>query len=238
MSLPDPAISVHTRPFSSLPASTAPEYPAYLAHHVTAAFELVRSSASWKHCKTYTSSDGGVVSTKTAPSRMQGRAAKLAWHLRQSVHKTAETELDYEAFRNGLLVDHQPNEIKYIHDIIDIKLVEAVRKDQAEVWRTSYQMPPTIGNRDFLQLQLLLDLPRHVEPFSSAHQEVAANQILHPSSSTETEAENEETGHRSFLVIQLPITHEDEPERKGEFVRGVYGSVEVVREMPEGVEWT
>ncbi|EPQ30857.1 uncharacterized protein PFL1_01754 [Pseudozyma flocculosa PF-1] len=238
-SLPDEcAISVLARPASSIPASDTPDYARYLAGHVEAAFRLIRQSRAWKQGKQYHTAVGGAVNTRSAPSNMQGKAAKLGWHLRDSIHNEADTGLTFDDFRGGLLVDHQPKEREYIHDVIDVKLVQSIKEKQAEVWRNSYQMPALVGNRDFLQLQLMLDLPRHAEPFSEQHQQLAVDRLLDPAALAASQAADAgDAGARSFIVIQLPVEHPDEPERKGEFVRGAYGSVEVVWEVEGGVEW-
>ena len=95
-------------------------------------------------------------------------------------------------------------------------------------------LPTLTANRDFLQLLLTLELPRHAEPYSEAHEA----QLL-ASLKGESLPEPGPDALRSFIVIQLPVSHDKCPERGPEgYVRAYYASVEAIHERADGTtEW-
>lgn len=96
------------------------------------------------------------------------------------------------------------------------------------------KLPKPTSNRDFLELVLTLSLPPSPEPFSPAHEEAVNQQIssspshLHPTPNDGYDGSP--TSRRSFIVVSIPVSHPDAPERPGQFVRGKYCSVEAVWE--------
>lgn len=112
---------------------------------------------------------------------------------------------------------------------------------QISVWLNSYKLPIITSDRDFLELILSIELPAHAEPFSESHEQavLAALSSSTPSVTVDdpvTDAGAGATQKRSFLVISLPTSHTDAPERKGSYVRGMYASIEAVNESVSGGE--
>ncbi len=148
-------------------------------------------------------------------------------------------DIAYDSFRAGLLLNHAENEGKYIHELKSVERIAGFQGEHASVWLNGYKLPIVTKDRDFLELIITVDLPAHAEPFSAAHEEAIKQHFSSPSSSHEDEpklppkAPAAEQGlYRSFLVIQVPVTHEQAPERTADYVRGRYASFEALSEQP------
>ncbi|CAD6985943.1 unnamed protein product [Tilletia controversa] len=173
------------------------------------AFDIIASTDSWSKGKVFNAkhapADGGPVHTRSKKSGMSGRPGKCSWHMRESIHPVAGTDITFDDFRND---------------------------GTTSVILNSYQLPMVTANRDFLELMITVDLPPHAAPFSPAHRAVIAEsqqqQPLELNTSLPTSA-SEAGGLRSFLVIQVPVNHPEAAEQKG-YVRGAYASVEAVYE--------
>ncbi|CAD6885851.1 unnamed protein product [Tilletia controversa] len=200
------------------------------------AFDIIASTDSWSKGKVFNAkhapADGGPVHTRSKKSGMSGRPGKCSWHMRESIHPVAGTDITFDDFRNGLLLNHNTNEMDYIPALIDTKTIENIKDGTTSVILNSYQLPMVTANRDFLELMITVDLPPHAAPFSPAHRAVIAEsqqqQPLELNTSLPTSA-SEAGGLRSFLVIQVPVNHPEAAEQKG-YVRGAYASVEAVYE--------
>lgn len=98
-----------------------------------------------------------------------------------------------------------------------------------------------------MELVITLQLPPSPAPFSQAHEEAAIQALTSPSLVSDVPSV---AARRSFLVISVPVEHDDAPERPSKFVRAKYASVEAVSEIhavgreeasnpagSNGVEW-
>ncbi|KAK0532010.1 hypothetical protein OC835_003486 [Tilletia horrida] len=208
---------------------------------VDQALDIVVATPEWPKGKVFNAkhrvADGGPVQTRSKKSGMGGRAGKCSWHMRESVHPTEGTGLTYDDFRSGLLLDHAAHEMEYIPGLVGTKTLEVLKAGSTSVILNSYKLPMVTADRDFLELLITVDLPAHAAPLSPAHRAAIAELTelgINPSPpSTAAEA----GGLRSFLVVQVPVTHPDAPEQKN-YVRGAYASVEAVYEAsgPTGLE--
>ncbi|KDN36396.1 hypothetical protein K437DRAFT_276823 [Tilletiaria anomala UBC 951] len=232
-------LNLTVTPFSSYPTGdTAREE--VLRSYTLRSIALTRESLKWKNGKKFTnaSQDGGHVQTFSSESTMSGREGNLSWHGRTSIH----TETKYEAFRAGLLLDHSPNEAKYIHAIRETTKVDSFFGTTAEVWRNGYKLPIITKDRDFVELIITVDLPAHASPFSEEHEALVKEQLstLFPTSNSELAAprppadDGEAQRLRSFLVISVPVSHDAAPQQRGAYIRGRYVSVEAVAEQADG----
>lgn len=215
---------------SAIPDASTDAYAEFIDHYTKLAFKQLAESRTWKQGKTHRTPEGGEVHTRSAPSNMTGRPGKLAWHLRESVHPTSQSKITYETYRQGLLLAHQLNEPKYIPTLTYTRLLETIKEGEAEVWLNSYKLPTPAAKRDFVQLILLRELPDHPKPFSEEHLQATLRR--------DPPGEAVQGGKRGFLVIQMPVLHDDAPKTQG-YVRGEYASIEAVYESeePDTVEW-
>jgi Protein of unknown function (DUF3074) len=172
-------------------------------------------------------------------------------------------EIKFSNFRQGLLIDHATTEPKYIHGIKETTKIDALFDTIAEVWRNACEhvleesarerrshspvvlsadkLPIVTKDRDFLEMLITVDLPAHPDPLSVEHEGVIEEYFKSsfPSSTQKDCPPKPSAGeYRSFLVIQVPVTHHDAPERPAQYIRGKYASIEAVSERSETVtEW-
>jgi hypothetical protein len=95
---------------------------------ITKALELL-DHQDWKEGKTFT--EDNTYQVKTAKLHPIG-GEKLAWHKRTSIHPV-ERDISYEAFRNGLLLDHTVQEQQYIPDMKHCEKLKSFREELPEV---------------------------------------------------------------------------------------------------------
>ncbi|SPC67351.1 uncharacterized protein UHOD_02977 [Ustilago sp. UG-2017b] len=212
-------------PFSSIPAAGTPEYAEFVAHYLSSAFAFVRGTPEWNKTKAFNTDIGGNVQCKVLPSQVQ-QLAKKGWHLRGSQHGP-EYGLTFEDFRSYLRFQHPTFERQYIQDITLVQCVHKVKEDETEIWHNAY--------RDFVQMLLTIDLPPHPEPFSEAHQAATLAWVRDPSRTIDPPSASTEPAYRSFLVLQIPISHPDYPQEPPK-VCAVYSSFEAVFEAPAADE--
>ncbi|PWY98588.1 hypothetical protein BCV70DRAFT_201905 [Testicularia cyperi] len=218
--------------FASIPLPGTPEYADFLCVQVTQAFSMVRHSPGWKKGKSFSTPTGGSVQCRTLSSGMSGKLGKCAWHLRESKHTKQQCGLDYDDFRNTLRYDHPTNEKHYIDAIQQVDLVTTIKEKETEIWHNSYKLPIVTADRDFVELLLTLDLPPHASPFSEEHEQATLSAIRSGDSSADSSGTSADaSSNRSFLVIQMPVSHPDRPETPPQ-VRAVYASFEAVWEEP------
>lgn len=216
-------------PFASTPAPDTPEYAEWLGHYLSEAFKLIRSTPDWKKTKDFNTAIGGDVQCKVLPSTVK-ELSKKGWHLRESQHGP-DCGLTYDDWRKYDRFQHSTYEKMYIDDIQILECVTKVKPDEAEVWHNAYKLPIVTADRDFVQMLLTVDLPPHPQPFSEAHEAATLAWVRDPSRTLTPPASDDPAANRSFVVLQFPVEHPDQPHHSS-MVRAVFSSFEALSEAP------
>ncbi|KAI5479469.1 hypothetical protein MNV49_003613 [Pseudohyphozyma bogoriensis] len=209
-------LSAHPTPFKTIPSPSTPEFKAFLTTQLSSASQLLSSlsssPSSWTTGKLFNSPKLPTKTFKTAsPPGAGEKVSGVGWHARVSRH--AVTGGGLEQWWQGLGAEHSQHETEYVESCVKAECVEVLEPGVAEVWQTSYHLPPPTTNRSFLFLLIT----------------IAPDSPLHPSPSTD-----KSTG--SFLVLTIPVAHDKCPEAKG-WVRGSYAAVEEVKLEGDEVVW-
>ncbi|KII88304.1 hypothetical protein PLICRDRAFT_619643 [Plicaturopsis crispa FD-325 SS-3] len=113
---------------------------------LSAARELLDSTATWKQGKSYSKH---VVRTYSRP-KVQGDGA--AWHCRVSEHSKEDATFDEIWAKLG--ADKARNEMEFIPDIKKVTEVKDISPSQS-IWTLLYTFPPPISSRVFTVLQVV-----------------------------------------------------------------------------------
>ncbi|GJN87335.1 hypothetical protein Rhopal_000284-T1 [Rhodotorula paludigena] len=183
------------------------------ARQLVASLSPTLPEAPWHRGKVYSHKDVDVATETFSTASPQhpppgaGDCEGFRWHARRSTHRS--DKVSYDHFRQGLLVDHTPNEREYVESCTQVEQLEILREGEFEDVN-----PFPAAKRDFVFSILTVDNPTR------------------PSSADPSRP------LRSFIVISIPMTHPKAPEKE-DYVRGRYVSVEEVREEEGGrIVWT
>ncbi|GAA5873989.1 hypothetical protein JCM1840_006111 [Sporobolomyces johnsonii] len=220
-SAPSPLLLGPIVPGAYPAAPDTPDYSAYVASLLASSSALVDSlstdptSPHWSKGKLFNEKHALPTHTFSTispdrPPPGAGDTGGWKWHARVSVHD----DVDWDSFRDGLMVDHSVHEQEYIDSAIKAERLSVIKEGEMELWRMLYHQPFPASNRSFTFLLY------------------TAEQSPVPS------VRNPERLLRSFVVVSIPVALPEAPPEKG-FVRARYVSVEQVKERDEGgVVWT
>ncbi|CED83214.1 START-like domain [Phaffia rhodozyma] len=155
-------------PSSAPPASASPalallfmdstaqtDLPSDLSEYLSSAQTLLASfpGDGWGKPKVH----AGVVDTFKTSGKPIGSvtADGQVWCARRSIHVVPE---GYQAFKNGLLIDHAKHESEYIPALKEIRLVDSLNPADgsytAQIWSLDYHLPRPLSPRNFVILFL------------------------------------------------------------------------------------